>query len=130
MLQKKLSFGRVYTVEVFSPESKSGVRLRTRGGVLQTEEAGDNDWTDLTCAASKGRFYDFKQGANKATCKFEWDGEIKVQGGTTAGTTKDGVTYSGPRLSTYLKGRLGPFITPAYINDEDYLANFQGKLGA
>ena len=124
---KEVEAGRVYTVEVFSPESKSGVRLRTRGGVLQTEEAGDNDWSDLTCAASKGRFFDFKQGANKATCKFVVDGDVKLKGGTAGGATKDGVTYSGPRLSTYIKGRLGPFITPAYKNDEDYLRNFQGK---
>ena len=124
---KEVEAGRVYTVEVFSPESKSGVRLRTRGGVLQTEEAGDNDWSDLTCAASKGRFFDFKQGANKATCKFIVDGDTKLKGGTAGGATRNGVTYSGPRLSTYLKGRLGPFITPAYKNDEDYLANFQGK---
>ena len=45
---------------------------------------------------------------------------------TTSGTKKDGVSYSGPELASYRGGRLGPFITPAYKDDADYLANFQG----
>ena len=45
---------------------------------------------------------------------------------TTSGTKKDGVSYSGPELASYRGGRLGPFVTPAYKDDADYLANFQG----
>ena len=45
---------------------------------------------------------------------------------TTSGTKKEGVSYSGPELASYRGGKLGPFITPAYKDDADYLANFQG----
>jgi hypothetical protein len=37
------------------------------------------------------------------------------------------LTYSGPKLATYAKGALGPYLTPAYKDDEDYIANFNGK---
>jgi len=46
--------------------------------------------------------------------------------GLTGGTTKRGVTYSGPELTSYKSGSLGPFITPRYKDDQDYLANFNG----
>ena len=45
---------------------------------------------------------------------------------TLSGAKKAGVTYSGPKLASYRGGRLGPFITPAYTDNADYLANFQG----
>ena len=51
----------------------------------------------------------------------------QVSGGVTGGTIKDGVSYSGPQLASYAKGALGPYLTPAYRDDEDYIANFNGK---
>ena len=46
--------------------------------------------------------------------------------GLSGGTTKRGVKYSGPELASYRRGRLGPFITPRFESDEQYLAEFQG----
>ena len=51
----------------------------------------------------------------------------QVSGGVTGGTIKDGVNYSGPQLASYAKGALGPYLTPAFKDDEDYIANFNGK---
>ena len=51
----------------------------------------------------------------------------QVSGGVTGGTIKDGVSYSGPQLASYAKGALGPYLTPAFKDDEDYIANFNGK---
>ena len=39
---------------------------------------------------------------------------------------KDGVTYDGPTIASYRGGSLGPFLTPAFGSDEQYLAEFQG----
>lgn len=126
-LDKKVKSGKVYHVEVSSPQSNK-VKLRGRGSVLQTEESTDEDWSDLTCAASKGRFFDFKEGKSKATCKFVVGGTTKkIKGGTKGGSTKKGVTYSGPVLSTYANSSLGPFLTPAFKGPDDYKNNFQGK---
>ena len=38
----------------------------------------------------------------------------------------DGVTYSGPKLASYRSGTLGPFLTPMFKDEQDYLANFNG----
>lgn len=38
----------------------------------------------------------------------------------------DGVTYSGPKLASYRSGTLGPFLTPMFKDERDYLANFNG----
>ena len=46
--------------------------------------------------------------------------------GLSGGTTKRGVKYSGPELASYRKGKLGPFLTPRFESDRDYLANFIG----
>ena len=118
---RKVEVGKVYLVELFSPESKDGVRLRARGSVLEMEEARDADWKDLVCATNKGRFFDLVNGTNKAYCKFVVEEDPTIQGGTTGGTVKNGVTYEGPRLSTYANGTLGPFITPFFVNDSEIM---------
>ena len=46
--------------------------------------------------------------------------------GLFGGTKKDGVTYDGPTIASYRGGSLGPFLTPAFGSDEQYLAEFQG----
>ena len=46
--------------------------------------------------------------------------------GLSGGTTKRGVKYSGPELASYRRGTLGPFITPRFESDRDYIANFIG----
>ncbi len=45
--------------------------------------------------------------------------EIKYGEGLTSGSAKDGVTYTGPSLSTYASGELGAFITPTWNTDEE-----------
>ena len=117
-LKRSVEIGKVYTVTVKSPESKRGLRLRSRDSVLEAEESTDNDWTDITCAASQGRFFDFKDGKNQATCKYTID-SVRNNGPVV----KNGVTYNGPLLASYRNGALGPFLTPAFFGDEDYRAN-------
>ena len=46
--------------------------------------------------------------------------------GLSGGTTKRGVNYSGPELASYRGGTLGPFLTPRFQDDRDYIANFIG----
>ena len=52
--------------------------------------------------------------------------QVSSGGGLSGGTTKRGVKYTGPELASYLSGRLGPFITPKFDSEEQYLAEFQG----
>ena len=117
-LKRSVEIGKVYTVTIKSPESKRGLRLRSRDSVLEAEESTDNDWTDIVCAVSQGRFFDFKDGKNQATCKYTID-SVRNAGPVV----KDGVTYNGPLLASYRNGALGPFLTPAFFGDEDYRAN-------
>ena len=124
-LSRDVEVGKVYEVELFSPESKRGIRLRSRGSVLEMEEASDNDYTDIICGATEGRFFDFRNGTNSAKCKFIVPYTSKFTG-LTSGTQKNGVTYSGPELASYRSGTLGPFLTPKFLNDQDYIANFNG----
>ena len=102
-LVKEVEINKVYTIKVTSKETKNGVRLRAKGSVLQMEDHTDGDWSDIQCAASDGRFYDFKNGPNEATCKFIVTKPPKVSDKTTlvGGTIREGVTYEGPRLASY-----------------------------
>ena len=113
-------------------DKKSGsldasIQLRTKGeNVLQMEEWTDNDWSDIVCSASVGKFYDI----NGSKCKFKIEPTTKVDivygEGLTSGSAKDGVTYSGPSLATYANGELGPFITPTWNTDEEYIRTHNG----
>ena len=124
----KVEIGKVYDVELTSAQSKAGVRLRAKdGSVLQMEEHTDNDWGDIECAATQGKFYDFVNGANKATCKYVVEGKLVNTGGLGGGTAKSGVKYEGPKLSTYRSSQLGPDLTPVFKDDIDYSLNLQGK---
>ena len=118
-ITKDVILNKVYEVEVTSKETKEGVRLRTQGqSLLQMEDHTDGDWTDIQCGATSGRFYDFQNGPNKATCKFIVSEQITAssEGTLAAGTEKDGVTYEGPRLASYVSGTLGPFFSPFHVN--------------
>ena len=91
------------------------------------EDWTDTSFDDLICSASDGKFYDM-QGR---FCKFTVPSKDKVEtilgGGLSGGSVKDGVSYSGPPISTYASGPIGPFITPTWKTDEEYIANFNGK---
>ena len=117
-LVKEVELNKVYTVKVTSKETKYGVRLRAKGSVLQMEDHTDMDWTDVQCAVSDGRFYDFKNGPNEATCKFIVTKPPKVADKNTlaGGTVKDGVIYEGPRLGSYTGSDLGRTFTPFHTD--------------
>jgi len=127
-LTTKVKIGKVYEVEVTSAQSTTGVRLRDKdGSILQMEEHTDNDWGDIQCSATQGRFYDFVNGPNKATCKYVVEGEILNSGSIASGTTKDGVTYEGPKLSNYKLSKLGPALSPFFVDAPDFRANLIGR---
>tara|TARA_B100000686_G_scaffold258799_1_gene271164 strand:- start:145 stop:2604 length:2460 start_codon:yes stop_codon:yes gene_type:complete len=110
-LQREVEVNKVYEVEVLSSNSIAGVKLRTQGeSVLQMEDHTDSDWTDIQCSATEGRFFDFKPGANKATCKYVVTAATKVSGGVSGSTTRQGVTYEGPHLFHYQDKRWGKII--------------------
>ena len=54
------------------------------------EDHKDNDWTDLVCGVTEGKFFDLK--GNK--CKYMVSSATKVSGGLSGSTTKNGVTYT------------------------------------
>ena len=109
--EREVEVNKVYEVEVTSTQSREGVRLRNRGeSVLEMEEHSDNDWKDIVCSATHGRFFDFKPGANKATCKFVVTAATKASGAIVGGTRRDGVTYQGPHLFHYTDSRWGKII--------------------
>ena len=127
-ISAKVKIGRVYEVEVTSAQSKTGVRLRDKdGSILQMEEHTDNDWGDIQCSATQGRFYDFINGPNRATCKFKVEGKVINSGGLGGGTAKDGVTYEGPEIASYRSSALGPDLSPSFIDEQDFRANMMGK---
>ena len=105
--EKEVEVNKVYDVEVLSTQSREGVRLRTKGeSVLEMEEHSDNDWKDLVCGATEGRFFDF----NGNKCKYMVGSDTKVAGGVRGGTTRKGVIYQGPHLFHYTDSRWGKII--------------------
>ena len=106
-ITKNVEYGRVYKVKL-STSNRGQIKLRTKGdNVLQVEDYKDNNWTDIQCATSIGRFYDL----NGDECKFIVDNSNLVLT-TNSGTVKNGVTYTGPELASYRSG----FISPAYFD--------------
>ena len=121
--------------------NNSNIQLRNKGkNVIEMEDipgdfsagtGGTNDenafYKDVVCSATDGEFYNI-QGR---TCKFKISSkdrtEIEYGRGLVDGSSKDGVTYEGPPISTYTTSDLGPTITPTWTTDEDYITNFNGK---
>ena len=129
---RKSSGSETHTVQLGGStaggNNNSNIQLRNKGkNVIQMEDWTDNDWADIICSATDGEFYDL-QGR---TCKFRVPPTSKTEivygKGLTSGSSKGGVSYDGPPLATYRSGTLGPFITPSFNGDEDYIANFNGK---
>jgi len=120
--------------------NNSAIQLRTKGkNVVEMEDipgdfsagtGGTNNeafwFKDVVCSATEGEFYDL----NGRTCKFRIPSkdrtEIEYGKGLMSGSAKNGVTYSGPSLSTYASGELGPFITPTWNTDEEYIKTHNG----
>ena len=115
--ERDVEVNKIYEVEVTSTQSRDGVRLRNRGeSVLEMEEFKDNDWKDLVCGATEGRFFDFKPGPNKATCKYMVTSTTKVSGGVSGSTTREGVTYEGPHLFHYQDSRWGKLLNQSSVS--------------
>jgi hypothetical protein len=109
-ISKKVEVGKVYTIEIEVPQSK-GITLKVRGKTLEVEDLRSSTARDLFCTISKGRFFDVKNGAKKATCKFVIDdnGGSNLSG-LTGGTSRDGVTYEGPPLFHFKTSSWGQFM--------------------
>ena len=109
--------------------NNSNIRLRNKGkSVVQMEDWTDNDWADIIASATEGEFYNMVGN----TCKFRVPPKNKTEivygKGLTPGSSKDGVSYSGPPISTYGNSKtLGALITPTWNTDEEYIAEFNGK---
>tara|TARA_B100001113_G_scaffold351447_1_gene350523 strand:- start:853 stop:7662 length:6810 start_codon:yes stop_codon:yes gene_type:complete len=106
--------------------NNANIRLRNKGkNVIQMEDWTDNDWVDIMASATDGEFYDMVGN----TCKYRIPSKdvttIEYGKGFTGGT-KDGVSYDGPPISTYVSGALGPFITPTWNTDEEYIRTHNG----
>lgn len=110
VFSNKVEVGKVYNIEIEVPQSSAGVRLEIRGKTLEMEEAASSSSRDIFCTISRGRFFDVKNGAKKATCKFVVDDSQPVLIGLTGGTSRDGVTYEGPPLFAYKDNRWGEFM--------------------
>ena len=68
----------------------------------------------------------FKKDSGRDTDNIDL-GSIPVSGkGLSGGSKKRGVTYNGPELTSYKRGSLGPFLTPKFNSDRQYLAEFNG----
>ena len=108
--------------------NNSNIKLRNKGEqVVQMEDWTDTSFDDLICSASDGKFYDMQGRFCKFTVPSKDTVETILGGGLSSGSVKDGVSYSGPPISTYASGPIGPFITPTWKTDEEYIANFNGK---
>ena len=121
--------------------NNSNIKIRNKGkNVVEMEDipqdfsagtGGTNDealwYKDIVCSATDGEFYNIQGRKCKYRIPSKDKTEIVYGKGLTSGSSKGGVTYDGPPLSTYATGTLGPFITPTWTTDEDYIANFNGK---
>ena len=129
---KDVVVGQVYDVEIANVgQGEMGntpaplAHLKAQGGVLMAEDIPNTDagaqggvtHDDLVCSASKGRFYDIQ--SNK--CKYVIDPP------STGTTTRYGITYDGPSLSTYGSyDGFGPLITPSWTSAEEYIKTHNG----
>ena len=147
---KTVEYGRVYEVEVQNvggvfPSGDTAItplRLTTSGqmgssvaqresqgsSVLRAEDYTDDDFTDIVCGASVGRFFDINGNRAKFMVEGPGIGGQYSHGILTSGTVRDGVQYTGPRLASYKSGPLGPELSPQWKDDEDFRANFMGKI--
>lgn len=117
-LIRSVEIGKVYNVKFNS--SGGIVKLRSIGiSGIGMEDLTDNDYNDMICIADNGKFFDFVGN----TCKFTVTGTTNITGGLTAGTSKNGVTYEGPALASYVPG----LISPVFQNTLTPTEEIQGK---
>jgi hypothetical protein len=129
---RDINYGIEYDVTTTSG-GKGKIRLRTSGqNVLQMEETDDNDWKDLVCTVSGGRF--IKINGNKCKLIFDAPPSTKNQSQTsqvpgTIFTTTDYIGRADRKLwRTNVYGRGGflneygicPFNTRKPLDDNPY----------
>jgi len=142
--QSGRSGSETHTVQVGASSAggnnNSNVQLRNKGkNVIEMEDipgnfsagtGGTNDeaawFKDIVCSATDGEFYNIQGRKCKYRIPSKDKTEIVYGKGLTSGSSKGGVTYDGPPLSTYINGKLGPFITPTWNTDEEYIRTHNG----
>lgn len=113
--QREVQLGVEYDVFITSPQSKK-IQIRTKGeSVLQVEEHTDNDWQDLVCSVSCGRF--IKIDGNR--CKLIFDPPPSTQppsnqsqSNTTVFNTTDFINKADRKL-----WRTNLYNTPSFLNE-------------
>ena len=91
----------------------------------------DVTWRQDGTSGSETKTVDLREGntgspTNRA--KFVVDPKVIRTGGSlVSGTSKEGITYTGPELASYRKEALGPSLTPAWEDDFHYRREFMGR---
>lgn len=120
-IPKKVEVGKVYTIEFEVPNTSGSVKININGKTLIVEDLKSSSARDLFLTISNGRFFDVQNGRKKATCKFVVDGTGSLSG-LSQGTSKKGVTYSGPELFFHTDKRWSKYmneysVSPLVFND-------------
>ena len=100
---RRLERGKIYNVNL------TGRKLKTKGeSVLVMEDSRDEDYNDLICTSTVGRFYDIEG----TKCKFMIDSD------TTTESVRNGVVYKGPALFHYRNTIYGSFMSENSISPD------------
>jgi hypothetical protein len=120
-ITKNCVSGQVYEVEFFNNGSPGGTIIQRSDSFIEYEDGGGNT-LDASIRIEKGKFFNIR--GNK--CSFVVGEPIPpapITGGLTGGTSRDGVTYEGPDLTSYIPG----FISPVFQNVLTPTDEIQGK---
>jgi hypothetical protein len=105
-ITKNCVSGQVYEVEFFNNGSPGGTIIQRNDSFIEYEDGGGNT-LDASIRIEKGKFLNVR--GNK--CSFVVGEPIPpapITGGLTGGTSRDGVTYEGPALTSYIPGYISP----------------------
>jgi hypothetical protein len=117
----KCESGKVYEVEFFRNGSPGGTIIQRNDSFIEYEDGGGNT-LDASINIDKGKFLNVR--GNK--CSFVVGEPIPpapITGGLTSGTSRDGMTYEGPALTSYIPG----YISPVFQNVLTPTDEIQGK---
>ena len=94
---------------------------------------GDKKWIRPEPRRSQGKVRTMARLDQTHVIDIPVDKAVNIKG-LSGGTAKDGVTYQGPELASYIKNDLGPSLTPKWditgdkiLDEEGYRENFMGK---
>jgi hypothetical protein len=120
-ITKNCVSGQVYEVEFFRNGSPGGTIIQRNDSFIEYEDLGKPP-LDASINIDKGKFLNVR--GNK--CSFVVGEPIPpapITGGLTGGTSRDGVTYEGPALTSYIPG----YISPVFQNVLTPTDEIQGK---